>query len=398
VAQSNIRDEQSKAPASARKVRSSGYLAAICAALALGSVAGLLAAAVVQNGPTRDAGTSLVSAVEAAPALGTIGRAITQDRSGRAAPRLLYPESAEALGADNPFLRERPVRGPEQQGVASFEPTFDQLDLPLADGVTLLATVEETATPAEPLTPIIEAISAVEPQQRPRIAIVLDDLGLDEKATRRAIALPSGVTLSFLPYGRASVGLAEEGLARGHEIMVHIPMEPEGTMDPGPNALTVDLSADQISSRLARQLDMFPGAVGFNNHMGSRFTADVRALLPVMREARARGLLFLDSRTTANTFAAKVAEAAGATTLSRDVFLDYVSGADGLLAQLDEVEKTAEMTGTAIAIGHPHELTLELLEVWTRGLEAKGFDLVSISALASPDAQVEPGLLAASGL
>jgi len=391
VAQSILTDEQSADTAlgDARVGRGrQRYLGAICAAVAFGSVLGLMVATLLPASFNGDVRTSLVSVVEAS----TSGALVDfSPRSDRAAPRLLYPENAEALGADNPFLGESPVRDPAQTFASRPKPMIDLLDLPIADDVTLLAAA----------VPVIENASIplqADELRLPRIAIVLDDLGLDEKSTRRAIALPRSITLSFLPYGRSSVGLAEEGLARGHEILVHIPMEPEGTADPGPNALLVGLPADEISMRLASQLDKFPGAIGFNNHMGSRFTADVRALLPVMREARARGLLFLDSRTTVNTFAAKVAEAAGATTVSRDIFLDYASGADGLLAQFDELEKTARMTGSAIAIGHPHELTFDVLETWVRGLDAKGIELVSISAMAEPDARVEPDLLAASGL
>ncbi len=380
--------------ADGQKARVPGYLGAVCAALGLGAVIGLVAALLLPPEVDGNQTASLVSPAHAAPSLAPLQR---DPGSRRAAPRLLYPESARSVPqsspTNNPFLAEKPIRSPADTFVALPRPVIDQLDMPLADSVTVLA--------SRSLTPDIQPISAsdtVEASGRPQIAIVIDDLGLDEKATRRAISLPGSITLSFLPYGRASVGLAAEAQARGHEIMVHIPMEPEGEEDPGPDALLVDLKSEEISLRLAGQLDRFPGAIGFNNHMGSRFTADVRALLPVMREARARGLLFLDSRTTANTLAAKVAEAAGATTLSRDVFLDYAAGADGLLSQLEEVERTAQMTGAAIAIGHPHDLTLDILEVWTRGLDAKGFDLVSISRVASPDIQAEPGLLAASGL
>jgi len=274
---------------------------------------------------------------------------------------------------------------------ALAKPETDFLDLPADFDAADMQVVLETTQPIiEPASlPLAEPL-------RPQIAIVMDDLGLDPKSTRRAIALPSEVTLSFLPYGRASQGLAEEALARGHEVMVHIPMEPEGDADPGPNALLIDQSSDQIASLLARQLDQFPGAIGFNNHMGSRFTADVRALLPVMREARARGLLFLDSRTTANTLAAKIGEAAGASTVSRDVFLDHAAGADGLLAQLDELENTARAAGRAIAIAHPHELTLGVLVGWTGGLAIEGLALAPTRQLADPDAPSGARLLARS--
>jgi len=371
---------------------SGGYALAICAALAFGALVGLAAGYAL---PDKDA--DLAAVLETVEPAESAGLEVPL-ASNRPMPRVLGPASAQPITMPaNPLLTVAADSDASLQVAkdvsALTKPEIDFLDLPAdldaADVQVVLETTQSIIKPAS--LPLVEPL-------RPQIAIVMDDLGLDPKSTRRAIALPSEVTLSFLPYGRASQGLAEEALARGHEVMVHIPMEPEGDADPGPNALLIDQSSDQIASLLARQLDQFPGAIGFNNHMGSRFTADVRALLPVMREARVRGLLFLDSRTTANTLAAKIGEAAGASTVSRDVFLDHAAGADGLLAQLDELENTAHAAGRTIAIAHPHELTLDVLEVWTRGLASKGLELAPISKMADPDAPSDGGLLAASGL
>tara|TARA_R110002073_G_scaffold28130_3_gene89639 strand:- start:213 stop:1376 length:1164 start_codon:yes stop_codon:yes gene_type:complete len=373
-------------------VGSGGYALAICAALALGALVGLTAGYVLLDGDA-----DLIAVVETVETASSAGLEVPL-ASNRPLPRILEPASAQPIMTlGNPFVTAAtdidvplPVAKAEP---ALAKPETDFLDLPADFGAAEVVVALQTTQPIiEPASlPLAEPL-------RPQIAVVMDDLGLDPKSTRRAIELPAEVTLSFLPYGRASHGLAVEALARGHEVMVHIPMEPEGDADPGPNALLIDQSSDQIASLLAHQLDQFPGAIGFNNHMGSRFTADVRALLPVMREARARGLLFLDSRTTANTLAAKIGEAAGATTVSRDVFLDHAVGADGLLAQLDELENTARATGRAIAIAHPHELTLDVLEVWVQGLASKGLELAPISKMADPDAPSDGGLLAASSL
>lgn len=373
-------------------VGSDGYAHAICAALALGALVGLSAGYAL---PDRNTNQMTVGTVVGATTSGGLEVPLA---SNRPAPRVLGPASARPINvAENPSGKPAaeaaaPVPGTEGEPVLA-KPETDILDLPADFAAADVAVALQTARPT-----IEPASLPLKEPQRPQIAVVIDDLGLDPKSTRRAIALPAEVTLSFLPYGRASQGLAEEALARGHEVMVHIPMEPEGDADPGPNALLIDQSSDQIASLLARQLDQFPGAIGFNNHMGSRFTADVRALLPVMREARARGMLFLDSRTTANTLAAKIGAAAGATTVSRDVFLDHASGADGLLTQLDELENTARAAGRAIAIAHPHELTLDVLEVWARGLASKGLELAPISKMDDPEAPSDAGLLAASSL
>lgn len=222
------------------------------------------------------------------------------------------------------------------------------------------------------------------PSTRPKIAIVLDDLGLNIARTQRTIDLPKEINLSFLPYGARSAKLAREARAAGHEILVHIPMEPHGQQDPGADALLTSMSSQEVTNALARNLAQLEGYVGINNHMGSRFTEDVRALLPVMKSLDERGLIFLDSRTSQASAAAKVGQAAGVPTLGRDIFLDHAQGPDNLLNQLDQLESIARRNGRAIAIGHPHDMTLEVLEVWVRGLDAKGIDLVPLTALLAP--------------
>jgi len=217
------------------------------------------------------------------------------------------------------------------------------------------------------------------PVKNPKIAIVIDDLGADLAHTDRALALPKAVTLSFLPYAEATPWLSAEALRGGHEILVHMPMEAVGDHDPGPLVLTVGMAPDEIRRRLTTALDRVPGAIGINNHMGSRFTADRDALVPVVEELAARHLIFFDSRTTADTKVVSVAHAFGVPSAGRDVFLDDEQTADAVGAQLQELEVRARATGIAIAIGHPHEVTLAALTAWTARAGARGFMLVPLS-------------------
>ena len=227
-----------------------------------------------------------------------------------------------------------------------------------------------TARRADPAAP---------PVKNPKIAIVIDDLGADLAGTDRAIALPKPVTLSFLPYADATPWLSAAAARAGHEILVHMPMEAVGEQNPGPFALTVGLAPDEIRSRLVAALARVPGAIGINNHMGSRFTADRDALIPVAEELAAHHLFFFDSRTTAETQIVAVAHAFGVASAGRDVFLDDEQTADAVGAQLMELEARARAQGIAIAIGHPHSVTLAALSVWTAHAGAHGFILVPLS-------------------
>jgi polysaccharide deacetylase 2 family uncharacterized protein YibQ len=216
---------------------------------------------------------------------------------------------------------------------------------------------------------------------RKLIAIVIDDMGVDRKRSLRAAALPAPLTLSWLPYAPDVGQQAAAARAAGHEILLHAPMQPQGHQNPGPNALLVDLSTDEIRRRVDADLDLLPEAVGLNNHMGSRFTRDARAMAPVIDELKRRGLLFLDSRTTGGSVGASEARDAAVPYAVRDVFLDDVMTVDAVRAQLAKVEEIARRRGYAVAIGHPHDATLDALEPWLRSLPARGFVQVPISAI-----------------
>lgn len=216
---------------------------------------------------------------------------------------------------------------------------------------------------------------------RPVVAIVIDDLGLDRRRSARTVALSGPLTLAWLPYAGDVTRQAAAARAAGHELLLHAPMQPQGRENPGPNALTTDLPPDEIRRRVAGYLALLPEAVGLNNHMGSHFTRDANAMAPVVAELRSRGLMFLDSRTALDSVAASVARAADLPTAVRDVFLDNEQSADYVKARLAETETVAKRRGSAIAIGHPHDATLNALEPWLASLSARGLTLVPLTEI-----------------
>jgi polysaccharide deacetylase 2 family uncharacterized protein YibQ len=225
------------------------------------------------------------------------------------------------------------------------------------------------------------------PARAPEIAIVIDDVGADVPAARRAMALPSAVSLSFLPYPDETPALAREAVHRGHQILLHMPMEPEGSDDPGPSALLTSLDAAEITRRLDGALSRVPGYSGVNNHMGSLFTQDRAVLIPVMERLADAHVFFLDSRTTPKSVAVEVARMFGVASAGRDVFLDDVETREAIMAQLSETEARAREQGVAIAIGHPHAVTLDALADWTRNL--RGFELVPVSVAIRLKTEIE---------
>ncbi len=219
-----------------------------------------------------------------------------------------------------------------------------------------------------------------------RIALIIDDVGVRRDVLDDLIALPAAVTLSILPYAQGPDEIARRARRQGHEVMLHLPMEPESRdSDPGPRALRAGMSPRILRRHIAWNLARFDGFVGVNNHMGSRFTSSEEEMRVLMTLLRERGLFFLDSLTTITSRGAAAAEALGVPFLSRDIFLDHRREPAAIAAQLLRLERTARREGIAIGIGHPYRETITALRAWLPGLEDRGVRLVPISSLLSAD-------------
>lgn len=270
---------------------------------------------------------------------------------------------------ENPILRPQ-----DFPALASMSPLTMGQVIPPAD---LLPPTPE-APPATAPAPVFR----LPPGEKPLIAIVIDDMGPNGGGTQRALRLPAPITFAFLPYAQGVAATAAQAKARGHELIVHVPMQPlDSSQNPGPHALVTGLAADAVHKRLIWNLSQFKGYVGINNHMGSRFTADARGMNVVMEELARRDLFFLDSRTIGRTAARATAVQHGVPLLERDVFLDDTDSAAAIAAQLQQTLRTARQRGKAIAIGHPRPLTLTALERWLPEVAAQGYQLVPLSRI-----------------
>jgi hypothetical protein len=140
------------------------------------------------------------------------------------------------------------------------------------------------------------------------------------------------------------------------------------------------MTENEIGRRTAKALDGYDGYVGVNNHMGSRFTAYKPGMQIVLEQIRARGMLFLDSRTTKDTVGDQLAQELGVPSMSRNVFLDDDESPAAVRRKLAETEEVARRQGFVVAIGHPHEATLQALAEWLPTLSAKGLVLAPATA------------------
>jgi polysaccharide deacetylase 2 family uncharacterized protein YibQ len=320
---------------------------------------------------------------------GTLGIFATIYLESGDPPVDLKPISAEARFVPSP--KAKPVAGERRQQRPPVEPRKSLLKAKPAIAAVDTMPVE---TLRPPLPDPIRQSGSTEPWRRyavayaaangrPRIVVVIDDMGLDKRRTARVIALPGPLTTSFLTYAPDLKAQTRAALRAGHELMLHVPMEPlNHSADAGQNVITTGLSREELSRRLDWRLGRFEGFVGINNHMGSRFTADREGMIFVMSVLKQRGLLFLDSRTTSKTVTESVARKLNVPYACRHVFLDDEPTPAGVARQIGEAERIALRNGLVVVIGHPRDATIAALRQWLSNLERRGFALVPISAVA----------------
>jgi polysaccharide deacetylase 2 family uncharacterized protein YibQ len=330
------------------------------------------------------------------PTLKRFARAI--DGRWRAVSQGLHAAFAAALAVGIVIGVALAVRSPPSQPVHRVADAPAVRPVPPAEMTPGAAPTPEPPAPRQdallPPAPQAPAVDRDEPtwlrfavpapplDGRAMVAVVLDDLGLDRKRTERAVALPGPLTLSFMTYAEELPRQTGMAHGAGHELLLHVPMEPlDAHLDSGPNSLRTGLGPDELLRRLRWGLDRFSGYVGINNHMGSKFTSDTAAMTPVIEELRARGLLFLDSRTAAATVGETLARRHGVPAVSRNVFLDDETSAPAIGARLADLEQAARHKGAAIAIGHAHDATLAALAAWLPTLAARQLVLVPLTTI-----------------
>ncbi len=220
---------------------------------------------------------------------------------------------------------------------------------------------------------------------RPRIALVITDLGISENRTEQALNLPGAVTLAFAPYARQVEDWIGKARERGHEVLLTLPMEPRDfpRSDPGPYALMSSLDAEQNLRRLEWILSRATGYVGLVGYQGSGFSANGRALRPIMADLKGRGLIYLDGRESAASVAPRAAAQAGVPAAQADLVVDLDLGRASVLKQLKLAESLARANGSVIAIGRPYPVTLERIRIWLRELAENGLALTPLSGVIS---------------
>ena len=216
-----------------------------------------------------------------------------------------------------------------------------------------------------------------------RIAVIMDDMGGSLSTIRDLLRLRVVITPSILPgksRAMAATALLQE---EGREYMIHIPMQPRSypKTNPGDNALLLGQSENETRRLVQSYMAGVPGAVGGNNHMGSRYTEESDPMRIVLDELKRHDLFFIDSRTIGNSVAFSEARKMGLKTATRNIFLDNRDDVTYIRQQIRKMVSLAGTNREIIAICHPHKETLEAFRLEQDWLQQQPVEFLSASEL-----------------
>jgi polysaccharide deacetylase 2 family uncharacterized protein YibQ len=215
------------------------------------------------------------------------------------------------------------------------------------------------------------------PNSKPKLAIIIDDVSY-KRQVDTILNFGYDVNMSFLPpipRHKNSSKIAQ----KLDQYMVHLPLQASSFKFEEDNTLHINDSLEKIDNTIEKIRKLYPKAIYINNHTGSKFTSNEKAMDRLMRILKKYNFKFIDSRTTSKTVGAKYAKKYGIEYHARNIFLDNKQEYAYIQNQLKKAIKIAKKTGHAIAIGHPHKMTMKVLKN-SKPL-FKGVDVVFVEQL-----------------
>ena len=216
---------------------------------------------------------------------------------------------------------------------------------------------------------------------KPSIVFVIDDIGHEKTYDTTIDRLGNKITYAILPHLKYSHFYGEKSRITGSDVILHLPLESERGIYPGPGLITRFMPEDEIRRMVSENLDSIPNQIGANNHMGSLGTSDDGFMRIILDEFKKRKLFFLDSFTSPRSHVVAISREIHVPVLRRDVFLDNVEQPEPIRLQIEKTAQVALKSGYAIAIGHYKKYTLEVIAEEIPKLEKKGFQIVKLSDL-----------------
>lgn len=213
-------------------------------------------------------------------------------------------------------------------------------------------------------------------KKQKKVAVIIDDFGNGQGGTEEMLSMPIKLTVAIMPFLPTTRSDAELAHQKGHDVIVHMPMEPKQGNPKwlGPGAITSSMSDEEVRRKVEEAIDNVPYAVGMNNHMGSKITGDERIMAIVLKVCQERGLFFIDSKTNYHSVVGKIAVNMGMPPVANHIFLDDLHTTSHISKQLQAVEQFANEHDNCVTIGHvgtQGKKTAEVLRSGTASMQSR---------------------------
>lgn len=217
---------------------------------------------------------------------------------------------------------------------------------------------------------------------RPKIAIIIDDLGNSLESASLFIGFPYPITLSVLPKTPHAAKIGSDAVRQGKGVMLHLPMEAKTGNDKlGEGAIFTKMNDEDIERQVEEDLLSLPMAKGVNNHMGSKASGDMRVIKAVLNVIQKRDLFIVDSWTSSASVLYTTAKSMHIPSAKRDVFLDNERDILYIKGQIKHLLGMAKKDGIAIGIGHPYPETAQALKESIEEFKNADVDFVLVEEL-----------------
>ncbi|NUF28482.1 hypothetical protein GA0061081_1143 [Gilliamella bombicola] len=213
-----------------------------------------------------------------------------------------------------------------------------------------------------------------------QLVLVIDDFGYRQHNEEQIIGFSPLITIAVLPHSPNAKRIATMAHEHGNDVIIHLPMAPMNKQPLEKDTLFPSMNESEVKVIVDNAVERVPYAVGVNNHMGSLMTSNLSGMINVMKALSRYSMFFLDSKTIGKTQVKKAALDYNIPVLTRDVFLDDKQTESAISQQFDLAVKLARKNGVAIAIGHPHPQTVNVLRTKLANLPAD-IELVKLSQL-----------------
>lgn len=218
----------------------------------------------------------------------------------------------------------------------------------------------------------------------PKIAIIIDGLGLSQTTTQEALSLlPPDVTLAFAPYGNSLQRWTRRARSQGHELLIQVPMEPFDypNNDPGPHTLLTTNDTAKNLSNLKWVLGRFDSYVGIMNYMGARFSSDELVGTDLMRQLASNGLIYVENGASGRSRLNSIAQSLNVPNLRADLIVDIRGRSEDIQTRLIQLESLAQERGYALGVATAFPVSVRTISEWTQSLRQRGFALVPVTTL-----------------